>query len=49
MGPERRVPPVRSRAVFVSDLRHFLGMPEDAPGPAKRMAEQLTSIVRAAT
>jgi len=35
--------------VFVSDLRHFLGMPEDAPGPAKRMAEQLSSIVRAAT
>jgi len=24
-------------------------MPEDAPGPAKRMAEQLSSIVRAAT
>ena len=35
--------------MFVSDLRHFLGMPEDAPGPAKRMAEQLSSIVRAAT
>lgn len=35
--------------MFVSDLRHFLGMPEDAPGPARRMAEQLGSIVRAAT
>lgn len=37
------------RSVFVSDLRHFMGMPEDAPGPAVRMAEQLTAIVRAAT
>lgn len=35
--------------MFVSDLRHFLGMPEDAPGPAQRMAEHLSSVVRAAT
>lgn len=35
--------------VFVSDLRHFLDMPEDAPGPARRMAEHLTLLVRAAT
>jgi hypothetical protein len=35
--------------VFVSDLRHFLDMPEDVPGPARRMAEHLTLIVRAAT
>lgn len=35
--------------VFVSDLRHFLGMPEEAPGPAVRMAEHLTAVVRAAT
>jgi hypothetical protein len=35
--------------VFVSDLRHFLDVPEDAPGPARRMAEHLTLIVRAAT
>jgi hypothetical protein len=35
--------------VLVSDLRHFLGMPEDAPGPAQRMAEHLSSVVRAAT
>jgi len=35
--------------VFVSDLRHFLDMPDDAPGPAVRMARQLGLIVRAAT
>ena len=35
--------------MFVSDLRHFMGMPEDAPGPAIRMAEHLTAVVRAAT
>lgn len=35
--------------MFVSDLRHFLDLSEDAPGPARRMAERLTSIVRAAT
>ncbi|MGI8983692.1 MAG: hypothetical protein ACR2HM_04035 [Acidimicrobiales bacterium] len=35
--------------VFVSDLRHFLDMPEDVPGPARRMAEHLTLLVRAAT
>lgn len=37
MAPKRRIPPT-VRAVFVSGLRHFLGMPEDAPSPAKRMA-----------
>jgi len=35
--------------VFVADLRHFLDMPEDVPAPARRMAEHLTLIVRAAT
>lgn len=35
--------------MFVSDLRHFMGMPEDAPGPAVRMAEHLTAVVLAAT
>jgi hypothetical protein len=35
--------------VFVSDLRHFLDLPHEAPGPARRMAEHLTLIVRAAT
>ena len=35
--------------MIVSDLQHFLYMPDDAPGPARRMAEHLTMIVRAAT
>jgi hypothetical protein len=35
--------------MFVSDLRHFLDMPDDAPGPARKMAEYLSSVVRAAT
>ncbi len=35
--------------MFVSDLRHFLDMPEDVPVAARRMAEHLTLIVRAAT
>ena len=35
--------------MFVSDLRDFLDLPDDVPGPARRMAERLTLIVRAAT
>lgn len=35
--------------MFVSDLRHFLDITDDAPGPARKMAEQLGSVVRAAT
>src|SRR5947209_19264087 len=35
--------------MFVSDLRHFLGITDDAPGPARKMAEHLGSVVRAAT
>ena len=35
--------------MFVADLSHFLDLPEDAPGPARRMAEHLASIVRAAS
>jgi hypothetical protein len=35
--------------MFVSDLRHFLDMPEDAPGPTWKMADHLGSIVKAAT
>jgi hypothetical protein len=35
--------------MFVADLRHFLDLPEDAPGPAHRLAEHLGGIVRAAT
>jgi hypothetical protein len=35
--------------MFVSDLRHFLDLPADAPGPARRMADRLASVVRAAS
>jgi hypothetical protein len=35
--------------VFVSDLRHFLDLPADTPAPARRIAEHLTLVVRAAT
>ena len=35
--------------MFVTDLRHFLDLPSDTPTPARRMAEHLTLIVRAAT
>lgn len=35
--------------MMVSDLRHFLDLPDDAPAPARRIAERLTLIVRAAT
>lgn len=35
--------------VFVSDLRHFLDMPDDAPAPAGRMAAHLVRIVEAGT
>jgi hypothetical protein len=35
--------------MLVSDLRHFLDLPPDTPGPARRLAEHLSNIVRAAT
>ena len=35
--------------MFISDLYHFLDLPEGTPGPAHRMAEHLCDIVRAAT
>lgn len=35
--------------MLVTDLHHFLDLPPDTPGPARRLAEQLSSIVRAAT
>jgi hypothetical protein len=35
--------------MFVSDLHHFLDLPDDIPGPARRMAEHLGGIVRAGT
>jgi hypothetical protein len=35
--------------MLVTDLHHFLDLPPDTPGPARRLAEQLGNIVRAAT
>ena len=35
--------------MLVSDLNHFTGLPQDTPGPARRMAGHLSDIVRAAT
>ena len=35
--------------MLVTDLHHFLDLPEDTPGPARRLADHLGAIVRAAT
>jgi hypothetical protein len=35
--------------MLVADLHHFLDLPPDTPGPAQRLAEHLSNIVRAAT
>jgi len=35
--------------MLVTDLHHFLDLPPATPGPARRLAEHLSSIVRAAT
>jgi hypothetical protein len=35
--------------MLVTDLHHFLDLPADTPGPARRLAEHLSDIVRAAT
>jgi hypothetical protein len=35
--------------MMVTDLRHFLDLPVDTPGPARRLAGQLSNLVRAAT
>jgi hypothetical protein len=35
--------------MLVTDLNHFAGLPQDTPGPARRLAEHLSDIVRAAT
>lgn len=35
--------------MMVTDLQHFLDLPLDAPGPARRLAEQLGDLVSAAT
>jgi hypothetical protein len=50
-GPGRRARPwpVQSWEMFVTALRHFLDLPDDTPGPARRLAEHLSNIVRAAT
>lgn len=35
--------------MLVTDLHHFLDLPPDTPDPARRLAEHLSNIVRAAT
>jgi hypothetical protein len=35
--------------MLVTDLHHFLDLPQDTPAPARRLAEHLANIVRAAT
>jgi hypothetical protein len=35
--------------MYVTDLHHFLDLPEDAPGPARLLAQHLYNIVRAAS
>jgi hypothetical protein len=35
--------------MLVADLHHFLDLPPDTPGPARRLAEHLSNVVRAAT
>jgi hypothetical protein len=41
--------PVQCWDVMVTDLHHLRDLPADAPGPARRLAEHLGNIVRAAT
>jgi hypothetical protein len=40
---------IQSPEMLVADLHHFLDLPPDTPGPARRLAEHLSNIVRAAT
>jgi hypothetical protein len=35
--------------MLVTDLHHFLDLPPQTPGPARRLAEHLSNMVRAAT
>jgi hypothetical protein len=35
--------------MLVADLRHFLDIPDEAPGPARKMAEHLGFVIRVAT
>src|SRR6185436_18108813 len=44
-----RCAPVQCGGVLVADLGHFLGLPEDASGSARRLAQELGDIVRAGT
>jgi len=48
-GARETVDPVQSMAMLITDLNHFADLPEDAPSPARRLAEHLNNIVRAAT
>lgn len=48
-GAAGRGLPVQSGPMMVTDLNHVLGMGDDAPRPARRLTEHLTTIVRAAT
>lgn len=41
--------PVQSWEMLVTDLRHFLDLPPDTPGPARRLAGHLGDIVRVGT
>lgn len=41
--------PVQFCGMLVSDLNHFLDLPDDVPAPAGRLAQHFGNIVRAAT
>ena len=41
--------PVQCWEMMVTDLHHLLDLPPETPGPARRLAEHLSNIVRAAT
>ena len=41
--------PVQCGGVLIADLGHFLGLPEDASGSVRRLAQHLGDIVRAGT
>ena len=49
MQERRGWAPVQCGDVLVADLHHFLDMPHDASGPARRLAQHLGDIVRAGT
>ena len=45
-GPWR---PVTVACMMVTDLRHYLDMPDDVPAPARRLGTHFAAIVRAAS